>query len=293
MNGSESSLPIEQFIQAFQAQLDRAQSAMALKARNLNLPLTFAVKDLSIDLRAHVEVVQSQVRIRPAGPNDRDANVIHMAFTSITRPMIEENSVETLAAPDEPTVKEALGDQLSDDEQRRLEWAGIHTIGQLREVERRRGAAAIERVSQLPVDRLRAALHRAAQPQVTHVSTDDSPASIPEPSVIPGGSSPAAPKPGSWLRIRGRNLLGQNRRPAVRIAGQDVPIVSATDSELVVAPLAHQFGGDLVVETDPGLLSVVKLPPPAASTVGAGTQPIPIATTHPSMPAPANLGGAS
>lgn len=293
MNGSESSLPIEQFIQAFQAQLDRAQSAMALKARNLNLPLTFAVKDLSIDLRAHVEVVQSQVRIRPAGPNDRDANVIHMAFTSITRPMIEENSVETLAAPDEPTVKEALGDQLSDEEQRRLEWAGIHTIGQLRDVERRRGAAAIERVSQLPVDRLRAALQRAAQPQVTHVSTDHSPESFPEPSVIPGGGSPADPRPGSRLRIRGRNLLGQNRRPAVRIAGQDVPIVSATDSELVVAPLAHQFGGDLVVETDPGLLSVVKLAPPAGSTTGAATQPVPIATPQPSVPVPANLGGPS
>ena len=44
-------------MQALQAQLDRAQRAMHMKAKNLNLPLTFAVKDIAIDLRTHVEIV--------------------------------------------------------------------------------------------------------------------------------------------------------------------------------------------------------------------------------------------
>jgi len=56
MSDAKGGVPIEQFIQALTTQLDRAQNAMALKAENLDLPLTFAVKDLSLDLRTHVEV---------------------------------------------------------------------------------------------------------------------------------------------------------------------------------------------------------------------------------------------
>src|SRR6185295_19091005 len=92
MSNGDHSVPIEQFIQALQTQLDRAQTAMAIKAENLDLPLTFAVKDLSLELRTHVEVVRSEVRIRPAGPGDGDASTLHLALTTITRPMIKENA---------------------------------------------------------------------------------------------------------------------------------------------------------------------------------------------------------
>src|SRR6185503_8238134 len=120
MSNGDQGVPIEQFIQALQTQLDRAQTAMAIKAENLDLPLTFAVKDLSLDLRTHVEVVRSEVRIRPAGPGDRDASMLHLALTTITRPMIKENAKPmSLERDDEPTLKEAVGDQLSDEEQKR------------------------------------------------------------------------------------------------------------------------------------------------------------------------------
>src|SRR5436190_1029531 len=54
---ANAALPLEHFIQAVQRQLDNAQTAMAVKARNLNLPLTFAIKDITLDLRAQVEFV--------------------------------------------------------------------------------------------------------------------------------------------------------------------------------------------------------------------------------------------
>src|SRR5690349_20895357 len=106
MNGNDSGLPIEQFIQALTTQLDHAQSAMAVKARNLNLPLTFALKDIALDLRAHVDVVRSEVRIRPAGAADTNASTIRLALTTITRPMIEENATVTPVDPDEPSLKD-------------------------------------------------------------------------------------------------------------------------------------------------------------------------------------------
>ena len=49
---TDAGLPIEEFIQAITSQLDRTQEALALKA-DAGLPLTFAVRDLSLDLRTH------------------------------------------------------------------------------------------------------------------------------------------------------------------------------------------------------------------------------------------------
>ena len=49
-------MPFDLFIQALTEQLDKAQAAMAIKARVGKLPLTFAVKDVSLDLRAFVQI---------------------------------------------------------------------------------------------------------------------------------------------------------------------------------------------------------------------------------------------
>lgn len=242
MNDRDGGVPLEIFIQALQTQLDRAQTAMAIKARNQNLPLTFAVKDISLDLRAHIEVVKNEVRVRPAGPGEADASTLHFSLTTITRPMIEENTVQPLAH-DEPSLKEALGDSLSDEEQRNLEFIGVQTVSQLRNLEKQE--QIVERVTRLPVDRLRQALARAAQPMISRVATE-----LP---VNPNGgkSNEGNDKP-LLLRIRGHNLM-RERAPQVRIGGETVPVVKATEKELLVAPLAHQMGGKIVIETDPGM----------------------------------------
>jgi len=236
----EGGLPIEQFIQALTSQLDRAQSAMALKAR-AGLPLTFAVKDLSLDLRAHIEMVGSVVRIRPAGPGEAEASTLRLSLTTITRPMIEENTVQMSAEPDEPSLKEVLGDAISDEEQRRLEWAGVQTVSQLRDLHRRTGEQALERVAQIPAMRLRAALERASRPFVSRVL----------PARHGNGEGPDG---ALLLRIRGHNLM-QDRRPEVRISGERVPVLEANERELLVAPLAHQMSGSLIVETAPGTVA--------------------------------------
>ena len=241
MNGQDSSLPIEFFIQALTAQLDRAQSGMALKARVGGLPLTFAVRDISLDLRTHVEIVKSAVHIRPAGPGDKDTSTLHLTLATITRPMIEENTRE-FAAPTEPTVKEVVGDQMDEEEQRRLEWAGIHTVSQLREVQKAGGESAIERIANIPALRLRAALERASQPMVKNIELDSS----------------SAPGSNPLLRITGYNLT-HGITPNVRIGGEQVPVVKANEHEIFVRPGAHQLSGMLEVETVPGIVASADL----------------------------------
>lgn len=254
MNDRDEDVPIEWFIQALQSQLDRAQATMALRARNQNLPLTFAVKDISLDLRAHVNVVQSEIRIRPAGAGDVEASVLKFSLTTITRPMIEENSVQLSAPADEPTLKEALGDSLADDEQRRLEWAGVQTVSQLRDLQRRGGEQVLERVAKIPAMRLRAALERASRPLVNYVSPERV-----NRRELPGVKIGDAERGDGndnalLLRIRGHNLM-RDSAPQVKIGGETVPVLKATEKELLVAPLAHQMGGSIVIETAPGSLA--------------------------------------
>lgn len=238
---TQDTLPLEHFIQAVQSQLDNAQTAMAVKARNLNLPLTFAIRDVTLDLRAHVEIARSEIRIRPAGAADKEASVFHLVFTAITRPMIEENAVAFSEDPEDRSIDE-LKDELSDDERRRLEWVGVRTVSKLREVEEQGGARTVGRVTNLPVDRLRRALERAAAPLVEHVS----------PVQSPGDAGSIA----NLIRIRGRNLT-RDGVPRVTVAGEAVGILKASTSEILIAPQKHQMHGTLRVEPAPELVSTM------------------------------------
>ncbi len=236
----DATVPLEHFIQAVQSQLDNAQTAMAVKARNLNLPLTFAIKDITLDLRAQVEFTGGEIRIRPAAAADTQASVFHLVFTAITRPMIEENAIALAEPTDEQPIEE-LGEELSDEERRRLEWVGVRTVGKLRELDEQGAARTVGRVTSLPVDRLRKALARASAPMVEHILPVARRAN--DPDDLPG-----------LLRVRGRNLK-RGGPPRVSVGGEPVAVVKADDRELLLAPAPHQWAGELTIE-----------PAPAAST---------------------------
>ena len=66
-------IPFDLFISSLTEQLDKAQAAMAIKARLGKLPLTFAVKEVSLDLRAFVQILEDDIYLRPAGPGETEA----------------------------------------------------------------------------------------------------------------------------------------------------------------------------------------------------------------------------
>jgi hypothetical protein len=240
--GASSALPLENFIQAVQAQLDKAQTAMAMKARNLNLPLTFAIKDITLDLRAHVEFSRSEIRIRPAGPNDAEASMFHLVFAAITRPMIEENAAALADDPNDRPITELKDDTLTEENRRQLEWIGVRTVGKLKELSAQGGASAIGRVTGLPVERLRAALARASAPALEHVTA------------VPMGAADDGMPP--LLRVRGYNLA-DGGAPRVTLGGELVAVVKATDRELLLAPATHQWAGELSVTSNGGLATTL------------------------------------
>lgn len=257
----DSTLRLEDFIQAVQSQLDNAQAAMAIKARNLNLPLTFAIKDINLDLRAHVEFADSEIRIRPAGAGEKEASVFHLVFTAITRPAIEENAISLADDPDDQSLEE-LGEELTTEERKRLEWAGVRTVKQFQEASERGTVGTIGRVTNLPVERLRKALDRASTPLVQRV----------EPVAPSAGDAPGAPP---LIRVTGRNLVRGGSFPQVRIGDRPVSILSSSPSELLLAPSGDQWSGELAVEAAPTMATAMNFdlsafaPPPAAADEAA------------------------
>jgi hypothetical protein len=203
---------------------------------------------LTLDLRAHFGMFGSVVHITPAGPGDNAASTLHLSLTSITRPMMEENTAHLTQGPDEPTLQEALGNELSPEERRRLEWAGIHTLSQFRELQSHSGESAIEQVASIPAARLKAALERATHPFVDSINP------------VPPESDGTPP----LLHIRGRNFLGNNPLD-VRIGGEPVPVVRVSPREVILAPQPHQFHGDLTIQTAPGRVARTRLSLPNAA----------------------------
>jgi hypothetical protein len=279
---SEQSFPIEEFIDAITSQLDRVQDALRLKA--VNRPLTYALKDLDLELKVYVELDdRGQVRFRTSGPNETGASTVHLSFTTITKPMIEENTV-SLAVSRSPTLQEA---GLAPDEQRRLERLGVRTIGQLQRLGASTSVSAVSRLTDVPADRLRSAL-QLGRPRVTTVQpvhppvrpTPMPPQPLPPktggfqpPVIAPPKATPVRPAPTMppivrppvtpprvirvapdlrRLRVGGENLISEQGAPYVTL--NDVPLdtVHADDDALVLELPAEHTGGTLDVRLPDG-----------------------------------------
>jgi hypothetical protein len=219
---------MEDFVQALTAQLDRAQDALALKART-GRPLTFALKDLSLDLRVFCESDPAgRVLWRHASPNEEAASTVRLTFTSITKSMVEENTV-SMSAEEDPRALDSIGgaDTLRDEDREKLERVGVRTVGQLQRLSAGADPKSVETYLGIPVMRLQAALQQASRPAITGNE------------VIRQGQR-------RLLRVRGVNL-SDGGVPEVRLSGEPVPVIEASPGELLVRPLAHHVEGPIEV----------------------------------------------
>lgn len=216
---------LEDFVQSLTAQLDRAQDALALKART-GRPLTFALKDLQVDLKVFWEADdRGELSIRHAAPNEEGASTVHLSFTSITKAMVEENTI-SFAQEEDPRGLDEIADLESND-RRSLERLGVRTVGQLRRLSSDTDAGQMQAYLGIPVMRLRSALEAAARPAVT-------------------GTESVRRPDGPLLRIRGANLV-EGGRPDVRLAGDPVEVLEAAPEGVLVRPLSHHVDGQVEV----------------------------------------------
>ena len=250
--GNGASHPVEEFLQALTAQLDRAQDMLALKVR-AGRPLTWALKDLAIDLRVFLEVDPAgRVLLRTAGPNEEAASTVHLSLTTITRPMVEENT-RSLQDDTDPRSLDDLGQvaHLDEGDRKRLDWMGVRTVGQLKQLSTESNAGAVEAMVGLPVNRLRAALEAASRPHVM-------------------GQEVIRQPEGPLLRIYGANL-SNGGATAVRMSGEPVEVLHARPQEVLVRPAAHHEHGQLeVIVGDQCATGYFRLPGSRVPAAAAG-----------------------
>lgn len=175
---------VEDFITSITTQLDRVQDALRIKA--VNRPLTYALKELHLELKVFVDMdAQGQVMLRAAGPNEAGASTLAMDFTTITKPMIEENTISLAATRSTPL--ENLG--LKPEEKMRLERLGVTNLAQLDRLRGSTGVSTVARMADVPLERLRRAL-AAGRPQI-----GPAPAPAPRPPVASPTPPIASPRP--------------------------------------------------------------------------------------------------
>jgi hypothetical protein len=254
---SDGSFLVEEFLDAIASQLDRTQDALAIKA--VNRPLTYAIRDFNLQLQVFVEMdSDGNVRLRSSGPNETGASTISIGFTTITRPMIEENTV-ALATTRTPSLAEA---GFAPDERRRLERLGVRNTSELRRLGSSEGvgATAVSRLTQIPVARLRQAL-QLGRPTVTSVQPANGSSN---PAGEPAGPASIADKlrqPPRVIRLgpdttdihlMGTGLATDEGQPKVRIAGVPVAVSEADWDRLVVPVPRHVTDAVLEVELPGG-----------------------------------------
>lgn len=268
-------VPFDVFIQALTEQLDKAQASMALKARVGKLPMTFAVKDIALDLNAFVQMIDDDVYVRPSGPGDTGASTIKLSLTTITKPMIEENAMNFHAEDPKFSLREALGNQINEEDRRSLERIGVRSIGQLNELRKAAGADVVARLARMPINRLQQAMLAAAAPRVTRIEQDTPPRRTtpadrdikpfaPIKTTLPSRAEAkkisAVGQPPRPTRIHvAAPLLRNGRVPLVRAAGEAVPVIESLDQNLVLEPLAHQLGSLAELDFGDGEVASVHL----------------------------------
>jgi len=222
-------VPVDEFVQAIGAQLDRAQDALALKVSGGNRPLTWALKDLDIELRVFVDFDdRGRMLLRTAGPNETEASSLHFTFTTITRPMVEENSYQYERESDPRSLDDIRASaDIDNDTQRKLDLLGVRTVGQLKQLD----PMAVQAVMGIPATKLQAALAASARPTVTGQE------------IVPRGDGTRL------LRIRGANLYS-GVMPEVRLAGQPVEVIDAQPHAVLVRPLSIHDEGQIEVFAD-------------------------------------------
>ncbi|MGL4321626.1 MAG: hypothetical protein ACRCS3_12245 [Paracoccaceae bacterium] len=283
---SSAGYPIEDFLEAITAQLDQTQDALRLKA--VNRPLTFALKDFNVNLQVFVEMnPEGKVTFRPAAPNEAGASTVSIGFTTITRPMIEENTV-SMEMSQAPSLDE-LG--LKADEQRQLAKIGVRNGAQLRNLQRSAGEETLSRQTGVDLGRIKGALN-LARPRLEDIAAHapvEVPVIRPEPpprQMQPGYGLPEQPvrqvqpgnsladrlrqgmaaqgRPGAGMRrleidpgareiqIGGRNLIEGGRAPRASLDGRALDTVHASALAASFALPPGQGGGHLVIELPDG-----------------------------------------
>jgi hypothetical protein len=236
---------LNSFLDSLILELDRAQDTLAVKG--LNRRLTYAVRDLSLELQLFPEFDGRQLRFSTARPGESGAAKIAFQLGSITDRQIRETTKDPITK-DDVAIETVEG--IDDEVKTELQKVGVTSV---KDIERmQRNNIDIERVSGAKVDygRLANVINRAKR--------RSTPPTVFSASLAMSDQMPT-------LVIEGENLVlagPPGDFPLAYLNGEPVRVVAASPRELRLAVPEDRVRGDsneLRVLLDPHAIMTVSL----------------------------------
>jgi hypothetical protein len=206
---------LQSFIDSLVVELDRARDALAVKA--MNQPLSYSVKDLSLDLQVFPDFDGDRVNFKTAKPGEQGASKISMQLVSTSDRAIRESS-RTPARMDEGKIDSLPG---MDAKQRNaLEKIGVRTVKDVERMEKNN--VNLDQVTNGEVD------YSSLSNMIKKAKRRDNPPLV-------RGVSMTKTAEGHLLIVDGKNLiLFEEKNPFAYINGKNTPIITGNQDRIVV-----------------------------------------------------------
>lgn len=133
MAAANKSWNLQSFLDSLVYELDQARETLAVKG--VNRPLTYAVKDLSLDLNLFPEYNGSEVKFTTAKPGDTGASRIGITLGSITDRQIRET---TKLPPQVDDVSLDEVEEIDEETKQSLKKIGIDSINDIERLEEKK-----------------------------------------------------------------------------------------------------------------------------------------------------------
>jgi hypothetical protein len=122
---------LEAFVDAMVVELDKTRETLAIKA--INKPLSYSVKDMSMNLNIFPSFDGDAVKFVTAQPGEEGASTINLQLSSITDRQVRETSKKP-AAPEDITLDEV---DIDTDVKKQLRKIGVTSVSELDEIQKK------------------------------------------------------------------------------------------------------------------------------------------------------------
>ncbi|SAL05096.1 hypothetical protein AWB81_07016 [Caballeronia arationis] len=235
MDGQNASWHLEDFVDSLVVELDKARETLAVKA--INKPLSYTVKDLSLDLNIFPSYDGDKVTFLTAQPGQTGASKVMIQLGSIT-----DQQVRATSKPPPARSDINIDDIPVDDATRKqLRKIGVSSVGDLQQIEQKN--VDLKKVSNSSID------YSALANQIQKARRNQNPPQISGISMSMDDAS------GPCLLIKGRHLSVDPTFEPVAVINQNLAeVMSRSDTEMKVRiDRTHAFGrrNDLILTFDP------------------------------------------
>lgn len=235
MDGQNTAWHLEDFVDSLVVELDKTRETLAVKA--INKPLSYTVKDLSLDLNIFPSYDGDKVRFLTAQPGQSGASKVTIQLGSIT-----DQQVRATSKPPPAKSDINIDDIPVDDATRKqLRKLGVSSVGDLQQIEQKN--VDLKKVSDNEID------YSALANQIQKARRAQNPPQISGISLSMDESSRPC------LVIKGRFLAVDPKFEPVAVINQSLAeVMSRSDTEIKVRiDKEHAFGlrNDVILTFDP------------------------------------------